>query len=609
MKNAFLITFGLIGMSLFITNAYALSNFTISGRLKDIYNNSIQANITLSQVGAGNFTNSTETDTDGNYSLTALEGRYDIQYNITSFSKPFWVKFLSVYLSSDMNDLLEYATESGGNISFVISSSENYTIQLYSEEEPKRVLINNSEIENVSSILNLTSNKWFYNESNLYIMLYKKSLPWLHVDGQWIVDEIGRRVQLRGAGGDYTAWSDGDLTAVQTYLTWLKETGGNSIRLAFTVPNNGSWQSPSDTPYNSTYMDQVVNLCAANGIYAILDCHEYYAVNAYQGWTSVLPTYEQAWINNWVNIANRYKNNSVVAIYELANEFTGPNVTATRQIFYDGINAIRATGDNHIVMCFDGVSGASISSGIWTNSSQILPNMCVSNHGGAKFGVVGPQGRDWFPEDSHTSPNQNITAELVASTLVANALNDRAILGCPVFLGEFTCFNLSLDSPNVRFYQLLIEMAEQYGVPWLAWETDQWYQYAPTFWTDFCNQFLGGAFTSPYVPDTVPVIQTFDMATFPALPFNIWQYMDASQSFINYPYEWLGVCLVYKSESVYPLSFHGPCMLRVQTWGSQAYSEPYWGTVSNDTIITLAANQTWDATTQINTVVYAWGEG
>ena len=428
----------------------------------------------------------------------------------------------------------------------------------------------------------------------------KVLLP-LHVDGQWIVDSNGNRVQLRGSGCDYTDW--GDLAGVQSYITWLKETGCNCIRLAFTVPNNGSWQSPSDTPYDPTTMDEVVNLCVANGIYVILDCHEYYAVEAVQGWTSVLPTYEQAWINCWVNIANQYKNNPTIAMYELANEFTAANSTMIRQYYYDCINAIRATGDNHIAMCFDYATGPALSSGTWTDSSQILPNMCVSIHLSYNFGVTGNQGANWFPDDSASSPNQNITAELVASTYVANALSTRAILGCPVVLGEFTCYNTTMNTANVYNYQLTIEMAEQYGVPWLAWLLDAW---PSSFWVNFCNQMLGGAFASPYVPSSVPTQSTFNMSTFSALPFNIWEYMNASTSFINFPYEWLGVILVFKSESVYPLSFHGPCTLRVQSWGTPSSSEPYWGTVTNDTIITLASGQTWNATTQIDTVIYAW---
>jgi len=429
----------------------------------------------------------------------------------------------------------------------------------------------------------------------------KVLLP-LHVSGMWIVDANGNRVQLRGAGGDYVAY--GNTAWLQQYIQWMKKTGCNSIRLAFTVPNNGSWSSPSQTQYDPTLMDYVLSLLQQNGLYAILDCHEYYAINDTQGWTSVLPTYEQAWINCWVSIANRYKNNPAIAIYQLANEFVGPNATMTRQYFYDCINAIRATGDNHIVMCYYWTGE------VWTSPDQILPNMCVDIHGGYNFGHTVFRGGNWFPEDDISSPNQNIAAELYASCLIGDYVqNARATLGCPVVIGELTFYPPALNNmsaPDVYCDQLVVEMAEQYGIPWIQWELDAWIQYAPTFWTDFVNQKLGGAFTSPYVPDSVPVTQTFDMKTFPALPFNIWQHMDASQDFINYAYNVKGTNMVYKTEGVYPLSFHGPCTLRVQTWGDESKSQPYWGTVSSDTIITLAANETLDATAQLNTVIYAW---
>jgi len=432
-----------------------------------------------------------------------------------------------------------------------------------------------------------------------------KYLDWLHVEGQWIVDSKGNRIQLRGAACDYAAYGRID-TWLRTYISWMKQTGCNCIRIAFNVPNpDDKWDSGQQTEYDPDTMDYVLSLLQQNGLYAILDCHHYYATVEEQGWTDVLPTYEQDWINCWVSIANRYKNNPTIAIYELANEFAAPDPAMERQYYYDCINAIRATGDNHTVMCYCGFGPD------WDSSSQILPNMCIAFHDWMSYGISGNQGHNWFPEDDASSPNQQIAAELAASEHIATALDYKARLNCPIVLGEFGTYNYSMNSAGVRDNQLKIQMAEQYGIPWETWQMDDYIQHAPTdWWVDFINQKLGGAFPSPYVPDSVPVTQTFDLYTFPALPFNIWMHINESASYNirGNVYNSYGVALVGLTESSYPVVFYGPCLLRVQVWGNN--TRPYWGTIIDDYYITLGSNQTWtfDYTQAYGnyTMIYAW---
>jgi len=426
------------------------------------------------------------------------------------------------------------------------------------------------------------------------------TLSWLHVDGIWIKDEDGNRIQLRGAGGDYYAY--GGVTNLQTFVSWMKQTGCTCLRLAFCVPGHRVAQ----TEYDSAKMDYVLNLLEANGLYAILDCHHYWATKEVQGWDDVLPKYKQDWINCWVDIANRYKNRSVIAMYELDNEPYGSGGSELRNAYYECIDAIRATGDNHIVCCsipertwICEVEGAPYREVTWGNSSQLRPNMCLNIH---NWHGYNPD--DWFKDDE--SQNYQV-AKMLASEWLATATYYRQKLGCPIVLGEFGTYSYDLNHPNVYDNALKIRLAEQLGHPWWAWMLDHWVQDAPTYWLDFVNQKLG-AFASPYLAPEVPTYSGFDLHTFPALPFNIWARIDESQSqrYREPGYNAWGVCMVTVPQN-YPVVFFGPCRLRVQVWSAGAY----WSTLIKDYYIDLAGGETWTIGSvqnpvEGNTVVYAW---
>ena len=438
-----------------------------------------------------------------------------------------------------------------------------------------------------------------------------KRLDWLHVDGQWIVDEDGNRMQLRGAGGDYYAYGRIN-TWLPTYIDWMKQTGLNVIRLAFNVPNpDHKWSSGHQTQYDPAKMDYVLNLLEQNGIYAVLDCHHYWAtVEGDQGWDDVLPKYKQDWINCWVAIANRYKNRSVIVMYELDNEPYGSGGSELTDAYYSCIDAIRATGDNHIVVCaipertfIYEVEGNPNGPPTWNDPSQIRTNMCLDIHSWYSYFTKD----DWFPNHNITSEEQQIVAELVASEWLATATYYREKLGCPVVLGEFGTYSYGdMNHPNIRALQLEIQMAEQFGILWWTWMLDEWIQYAPTHWVNFVNQKLGGAFTSSYLPANVPTYQGFDVHTFPALPFNIWTRINETLSSPDIRGGWnrWGACFVGLTEGK-NVVFTGPCRLRVQVWGNN--TRPYWGIITKDYYVDLAESETQTmGPTEGFTMVYAW---
>ncbi len=155
--------------------------FLVKGQLKDKNNNPVQASIISYNQGTSIVNSNNQTDVNGNYILSVEPNFYDIQFNITNFFIPsFWIKLLSLNLTSDTQNLVNYVTEypSENKLSFTVNITNNQTIQTHNPEKPKRVLINGSVITEVTSFNELKNNTWFYNnsEQKLY-MIVSSNLP------------------------------------------------------------------------------------------------------------------------------------------------------------------------------------------------------------------------------------------------------------------------------------------------------------------------------------------------------------------------------------------------------------------------------------------------
>ena len=130
----------------------------------------------------------------------------------------------------------------------------------------------------------------------------------LQVSGQWIVDANGNRIQLRGAGSDYTAYDKP--SQIAQYISWLQSTGCDVVRLGFVFPDNGSWGTSSgSSTYDTATMKSIVNQFGAAGIYSILQDGDDWATVADQGVNEIIPVYSATWIQDWVGVANDFKNN------------------------------------------------------------------------------------------------------------------------------------------------------------------------------------------------------------------------------------------------------------------------------------------------------------
>ena len=234
------------------------------------------------------------------------------------------------------------------------------------------------------------------------------TLPWLHTDGEQIVDADGKAVVLRGTNfggwGIMEDWfcpftdpagedniyetlvsrfgQDATHALFQTYRqNWITEQdfqnvaamGMNVVRLPiwyrnFQRDDNGTWYRDAAGNIDWHELDEMVDLCRKYGLYLIIDLH---GLPGYQNDydhcgrsksmslfddTDAGKRYREVALDFWVELAKRYADDPTVAMYDLMNEPLGTNITrdrSLRQNFWDFSDelyrAIRAVDSRHII--------------------------------------------------------------------------------------------------------------------------------------------------------------------------------------------------------------------------------------------------------------------
>ena len=222
---------------------------------------------------------------------------------------------------------------------------------------------------------------------------------WLEPEGyMWLLGANGdrpRKIEARvqellGTTAANNFWAAYRNTYIQEAdIRRIAELGFNCIRLPF---NSRLLYPDGGTTFNLAefaYMDNVIAWCAKYGVYVIVDMHcapggqtganiddsandipELYTVPANQDRAVAL----------WTFIANRYKNNSWIAAYDLLNEPIAPQHNQYLPQLYPICKrmgaAIRTVDTNHMLM---------VEGGNWANnwSSLDVPfdaNQCYSFH-------------------------------------------------------------------------------------------------------------------------------------------------------------------------------------------------------------------------------------
>ncbi len=246
-------------------------------------------------------------------------------------------------------------------------------------------------------------------------------LPWLKASGRWIVDEDGNFVLLRGA--DYMGMEFGWFGHSEEDFERMRSWGFNVVRL----PIAWSYVEPEEGYYDDSYLatvDTVISWCRENGLYVILDMHQWNWAPKFDG--NGLPDWaveqytsqDQAkfgfftdaatqgkFFDMWRYVADRFKDESTIFAYDIFNE---PNVDYGLMsegaflekllTFYQGAaDHIREVDSRHAVM-IEPPWGSTVANG----SIIYDPNLVFSAHlytEGTWDGITGYDGNSTTLEE------------------------------------------------------------------------------------------------------------------------------------------------------------------------------------------------------------------
>lgn len=283
----------------------------------------------------------------------------------------------------------------------------------------------------------------------------------------------------------YQSWRDNFITKAD--IDYIASLGFNSVRLPMhyelflttaqrsvrnsvihDINNHDNYKNSLANWYNSNQLfndtnsegfktiDRLINWCADNGMYVILDLH---AAPGGQGgdqniadifWPNNLwdyPVFQDVTTRLWERISQRYKNEPRIAFYDLINE---PNQVpgggqAIHALTERLINAIRAQGDNHMIM---------IEGNGWGNNYDYLEPWTFSQN----WGLIYNAHRYWIdPNDdwvANSNPNQ--------IERMANLIAFRDQQQVPVWIGE------TGENNNSWLRQNIVKLDQQ-GIGWCHW--------------------------------------------------------------------------------------------------------------------------------------------
>lgn len=160
-------------------------------------------------------------------------------------------------------------------------------------------------------------------------------MSYLHTDGKWLRDSLGRTVKLRGVAKMCMEFSN--YHEIPSYniterdfenIKSLLHSNVIRIDLALSLLFPTFDVSAPDSTYLS-HMDNIVKWCGERGMRVIFDLHGYYTQMEFPAdfWTQ--PAWERTGIAQpyrdqirdfWIFIANRYDGNRIVVGFDLLNE-------------------------------------------------------------------------------------------------------------------------------------------------------------------------------------------------------------------------------------------------------------------------------------------------
>lgn len=272
--------------------------------------------------------------------------------------------------------------------------------------------------------------------------------------GKDIFDKLESRFGKKQARDLYRTFMDNFITKQD--IDDIAETGMNFIRVPF-------WYSAVlDLKYTDrefAYLDRIIGWAKSARVYVLIDMHgapggqstnsEKTGENgANQMWTD--PDKLNQTIDLWKKIAARYKNEKIIAGYDLLNEPTGaPSLPASTKDmihFYDILyRTVREIDTNHIIFIEDAGQGV-----------QRMPH---------------PKSMDWenVVYSFHFYPSSNETTNFIstASDWMSGIKRAQLYLNVPFHVGEFN--SLRAQNGGIPALKRLFDIFRSFGWSWNLW--------------------------------------------------------------------------------------------------------------------------------------------
>jgi endoglucanase len=325
----------------------------------------------------------------------------------------------------------------------------------------------------------------------------------LRTSGRHIVDAAGRTVVLRGFGlggwmnmenfiTGYAANEQAQRDALHgvlgkelcdfffdRFLTYffseddarfIQSLGLNLLRIPLNYRHFEDDMRPFEVKHDGfKQLDRVIDACGRHNVYTILDLHALPGAQN-QHWHSDNPTHlalfweykhfqdRTVWL--WERLAERYKDNTWVAGYNVMNEPADPRGVRVEPMYQRLLEAIRAIDPHHIIF----LEGNRYSTD-FSVFGKPLPNCVYSNHDYALAGFLdaGP-----YPGESR--------GEFVDRDALAQRFRQRSEYmleyDTPIWVGEFGPQYRNDPGWDSMRYQVLsdqLEIYREYDASWSIW--------------------------------------------------------------------------------------------------------------------------------------------
>ncbi|WNB87150.1 cellulase family glycosylhydrolase [Cellulomonas sp. ATA003] len=282
-----------------------------------------------------------------------------------------------------------------------------------------------------------------------------------------------RRAMRRSMGAEASdAFFDGFLTDFFTAddAAYLAGLGVNCLRVPFSYHHFEEDSAPFTIKESGfRRLDQVVDACAAHGIYTILDLHSAPG-SQNQNWHSNNPShwahfwthphFQDRVVHLWEAVAERYRDNPWVAGYNPLNEPADASGEVIGPFYARLERAIRAVDPDHVLF-LDG-NRYSTDFSVFTD---VFPQTVYTAHDYALPGIASESRYPGLTRGQHFDRG-TVEAKFLERTEFMRRT------GTPIWIGEFGPLytgDAERDAGCLRLLQDQLDLYREHGASWSLW--------------------------------------------------------------------------------------------------------------------------------------------